>query len=108
MNIFRITDDYAVSPQILPDDLAAIAAEGFIAIICNRPDGEEPGQPTAAEIAAAADRAGLAFHHIPVAGMPITDEAIEKQRRLIDDSSGPVLGYCRTGQRSQLIWQARA
>ena len=108
MNISQITDDYAVAAQILPDDVAALAAKGFVTIICNRPDGEEPGQPSAAEIAAACDAAGLAFHHIPVSGMPIAVESIEEQRRLITNSDGPVLAYCRSGQRSQIIWSASA
>ena len=108
MNISQITDDYAVAPQIFPDDITVLAEHGFVTIICNRPDGEEPGQPSAAEIAAACDAAGLAFHHIPFSGMPIAIEFIEEQRRLITDSDGPVLGYCRSGQRSQIIWSASA
>jgi sulfide:quinone oxidoreductase len=106
MNISHIADDYAVAPQIFPHHVTILAAQGFVAIICNRPDGEEPGQPTAAEIAAACDAAGLAFHHVPVSGMPIAIEFIEEHRRLITDSDGLVLGYCRSWQRSQIIWQA--
>jgi len=108
LTIIKITDDYAVAAQIFADNIAAIAAEGFVAIICNRPDGEDPGQPTAAEIAAACDAAGLAFHHIPVSEVPIAIELIQEQRRLIVDSDGPVLAYCRSGTRSQVIWQASA
>lgn len=108
MTITRITENYAVAAQIFADDVAAIAAEGFVAIICNRPDDEEPGQPSAAEIAAACDAAGLAFHHIPISGMPVAIEVIEEQRLLITNSDGPVLGYCRSGQRSQFIWVASA
>jgi sulfide:quinone oxidoreductase len=108
MNIIRISEDYAVAPQILPNDVASIAAEGFVAIICNRPDDEEPGQPTAAEIAAACEVAGLTFHHIPFSGMPVAMELIQEQRLLIEVSAGAVLGYCRSGQRSQFIWQASA
>jgi len=108
MNISQITDDYAVAPQILPDDVTVLAAEGFVTIICNRPDGEEPGQPSAAEIEAACEAAGLAFHHIPVSVMPIAIEFIQEQRRLIIESDGKVLGYCRSGQRSHIIWSASA
>ena len=108
MNISQITDGYAVAPQIFPDDVTVLAEQGFVTIICNRPDGEEPGQPGAAEIAAACDAAGLAFHHIPVSGMPISDENIQEQHRLITESDGMVLGYCRSGQRSQIIWSASA
>ena len=54
MEYRQITDDYAVSGQITPEDIAAIKAAGFRSIICNRPDDEQPGQPSAAEIAVAA------------------------------------------------------
>jgi sulfide:quinone oxidoreductase len=108
MNISKISDDYAVAPQILPDEVSAIAKQGFVAIICNRPDGEEPGQPALADIIAACSEAGLSFHHVPVSGMSIPDDAIAEHRRVIDQSDGPVLAYCRSGQRSLLIWQASA
>ena len=49
----------SVSPQILPEDIAAIAAAGFRSVMCNRPDGEAADQPAFAEIEAAARAAGL-------------------------------------------------
>ena len=58
------------------------------------------------EIAAACEEAGLAFHHIPVSGMPFLEAAVQEHRDAIDASAGPVLGYCRSGQRSMMIWQA--
>ena len=60
MEIKRITPTFWVSPQILPADLAALAALGVGAIINDRPDGEEAGQPGSAEIAAAAVLVALA------------------------------------------------
>lgn len=108
MTITRLAKNYAVAAQILPDNVASIAAEGFVAIICNRPDDEDPGQPTAAEVAAACAVAGLTFHHIPISGMPVAMDLIQEQYRLIKVSAGPVLAYCRSGQRSQFIWQASA
>lgn len=50
----QITDAFSASPQITPGDIAAIRAAGFRAIICNRPDGEGPGQPGFEEIETAA------------------------------------------------------
>ena len=108
MTITRLSENYAIAAQILPGDIVRIAAEGFVAIICNRPDDEEPGQPTAAEIAAACEKAGLSFHHLPVSGMPVAGALIEEQRSLIAVNVGPVLAYCRSGKRSQFIWQASA
>ena len=108
MNITKLTDDYAVAPQIRLEEIATLAADGFVAIICNRPDDEEPGQPSAAEIAGACELAGLAFHHIPVTMMPIPATDVQEHRRIVDESDGPVLAYCRSGQRSVAIWQASA
>ena len=71
MTDFRhVTDDFTAAPQISVADVAEAARLGFKAIICNRPDDEEPGQPSAAEIGAAAAAAGLAYTHIPVRGAP--------------------------------------
>ncbi len=108
MQITTVTESYSVAPQIQPGQLGALAEAGFTAVICNRPDNEEPGQPTAAEIAAVCQDFGLIFAHIPISGMPVPADDVDQQRRIIADSSGPVLGYCRSGQRSLLIWQASA
>ena len=37
----KVTETLSVSPQIQDQDVAAIAAAGFRAILCNRPDGED-------------------------------------------------------------------
>ncbi len=47
MNSKRLSPDFAMAPQISPADMLAIAEQGFRAIICNRPDGEDTGQPRA-------------------------------------------------------------
>ena len=72
MRITEITPDYSVSPQIAAADVAEIAALGFRSIMCNRPDGEDPDQPPAAEIRAEAERLGLAFAYVPVVSGAIT------------------------------------
>jgi uncharacterized protein (TIGR01244 family) len=55
----RVTEDLSVAPQISVEDVAEAARLGFRLIVNNRPDGEQPGQPTSAEIEAAAKAAGL-------------------------------------------------
>jgi sulfide:quinone oxidoreductase len=40
-----ITPSLSVSEQVLPQDIAALAAAGFKSVICNRPDGEGADQP---------------------------------------------------------------
>lgn len=106
MRYSNLTDTYAVAEQIQVADVDAIQAEGFTTVICNRPDNEEPGQPSAADIQAACDAAGIKFFHFPFAAMPLPPELVAAHREAIENSSGPVLAYCRSGQRSGLIWQA--
>jgi len=104
MTDFRhVTDELSVAPQISLADVAEAKAQGFAAIICNRPDGEDPGQPSAAEVAAAAQAAGLTYTHIPVRGAPGPAE-VEAMRQAVDAADGPVLAYCRSGTRSITTW----
>jgi uncharacterized protein (TIGR01244 family) len=99
----HVTDDLSVSPQIAAADVAEAARQGFTTIINNRPDGEEPGQPTNAEIEAAAHAAGLEYAFIPVRGAPGPAE-VEAVRHAVDAASGPVLAFCRSGTRSITTW----
>jgi uncharacterized protein (TIGR01244 family) len=104
MSAFRhVTDQLSVSPQITPADVDAAAEQGFKTIINNRPDGEDPTQPSGHEIEAAAANAGLAYYHIPVRGGP-TPEQVETTQKVLDTAPGPVLAYCRSGTRSIVTW----
>jgi uncharacterized protein (TIGR01244 family) len=99
MEYREITDSYSVSPQITPDEVAAVKAAGFRSVICNRPDNEQPGQPSAASVKAAVEAAGLAFRFIPVISGQITAENVEDQAQALDELEGPVFAYCRSGAR---------
>jgi uncharacterized protein (TIGR01244 family) len=87
--------------QLTVADVDEAAAQGIRLIVNNRPDGEEPGQPSSAEIEAAARAAGLDYRHIPVAGA-FPAEQVEAMARAIEQ--GPVLAYCRSGTRSAFLW----
>ncbi|MCC5991571.1 MAG: TIGR01244 family phosphatase [Rhodobacteraceae bacterium] len=104
MEIRSLTADYAVSPQIAPEDVAAIAEAGFTTLICNRPDAEIPAEINAEAIRQQAEAAGLRFVLNPVVGGAITMENVLDQGRAINDSDGPVLAYCASGNRSSIVW----
>ena len=104
MDIRTLTDAYAVSPQITPEDVDAIKAAGFTTIICNRPDAEVPPAFQAAAIGAVASAAGLAFVINPVIGGALTMENVTAQADAQADSTGPVLAYCASGNRSSIVW----
>jgi uncharacterized protein (TIGR01244 family) len=99
----QVTDTFFVSPQIEPEDVWLAAECGVRMIVNNRPDGEMPGQPAGAEIAAAAAQAGLDYCAIPVRGMPSADQA-KAMREATLVAGGPVLAYCAGGIRSILAW----
>ncbi len=105
MNIRPLTHDFSVSSQILPADLPQLKAKGFRAIICNRPDREDPGQPSFAEIAAAAAKVGIEARHIPVRPDSIGVADVAAFGRAIKELPAPVLGYCRSGGRSAAMWE---
>jgi uncharacterized protein (TIGR01244 family) len=99
----RVTDQLSVSPQISLADIEEAARQGFRLIVNNRPEGEDPAQTPGREIEAAAAAAGLAYVHIPIHGGP-TREQVETEHRLLAESQGPTLAYCRSGTRSIVIW----
>lgn len=90
------------SPQLAPEALAALAAAGVQQVISNRPDGEDPGQPTAAEMEDAARDAGMDFAWVPVSGMPGPAQAAAVAELLADGR--PTVMFCRSGTRSAAAW----
>ena len=104
MEYRQISDQYSVAGQVLPQDVAAIKAAGFNSVICNRPDGEQPGQPSAASVEAAAKAAGLEFRYIPVISGQVTGENVAEQAAALQDLKGPVFAYCRSGARSTNLY----
>jgi uncharacterized protein (TIGR01244 family) len=99
----KVTEDFSVAPQIDLADLPRAAQAGFKLVINNRPDGEAPGQPTSAEVESAARAAGLDYVHIPVRGGP-TPEQVEQENAVIAEAPGPILAFCRSGNRSIVTW----
>ncbi|MCB1846557.1 MAG: TIGR01244 family phosphatase [Halieaceae bacterium] len=104
MSYMKLTDTVAVAGQISAEQVREIAAAGFRVLVNNRPDGEDAGQPSGAEIEAAALAAGLEYHHLPVTGMNFPGPDVERMAQLLDDSSRPVFAFCRTGTRCTNLW----
>lgn len=104
MNLRQIDHDFAVAGQIAPADVPALAQAGFRSIICNRPDHEEPGQPTYAEIERAAKEAGLSIWFVPVRSGGMTGADVDRMAEAIGQAERPTLAYCRSGARSTTIY----
>jgi len=107
--INRLTPDFAVAPQLNPEDMAALAEAGYKSVIINRPDYEGgPDQPTADAVSAAARAAGLRVEYQPVVSGVITADDVTKFAELLQTMPAPVLAYCRSGARCTSLFQSAA
>src|SRR5258708_27971110 len=104
MDIRKITDELSVAPQISACDVSAIAAAGFRAVICNRPDGESSDQPCCDEIESSVIASGLAWRSQPVRSGGVTLEDAAAFGALMAELPKPVLAYCRSGTRCATLW----
>jgi uncharacterized protein (TIGR01244 family) len=101
--IRQLDDKTLVSGQIAPHEVAGLAEQhGVTMLVNNRPDFEEPGQPLAADIEAAAGQAGIAYRFVPIIrGIgPADVEAMQEAAR--EAGEGKLLAFCRSGTRSAL------
>ena len=103
--IRAVSPDVCVAPQLTPEAMAQAAAMGFKSVVNNRPDFEHgPGQPTSAEIEAAARAAGLEYRFLPVEGGYQSPEEIAAFAKLLGDLPKPMLAFCRSGARSTKLF----
>jgi uncharacterized protein (TIGR01244 family) len=103
--MFRsLTETMFVAPQIGLDDVKAARDAGITLIINNRPDEEEAGQISGAEIEAAAVALGMTYVAIPVTHSGFSQPQVQAMADALDAAVGPVLAYCRSGTRSCLLW----
>ena len=99
-----VTDRLSVAPQLSPADLPGVAATGYTALVNNRPDGEEPGQPSGEAMRAAAEAAGLRYAEIPVTHAGFGHHQLDAMAAVLREADGPVLAFCRSGTRSCNLW----
>ncbi len=101
--IRQIDEKTLVSGQIAPAQVAELKREGVTMIVNNRPDHEDPDQPLASEIEAAAAEAGIAYRYIPIQ-RGIGPGDVCEMREAIEQCGGRLLAFCRSGQRSAMTY----
>ena len=100
----KLTDTFFAAPQISLSDVADAKAAGISLIINNRPEDESADQTSGAEIAAAAQAAGIAYVAIPVTHAGFSEWQVTAMADAIENADGKILAYCRSGTRSTLLW----
>lgn len=92
------------SPQIGLADVAEAKARGVTLIVNNRPEGEAPDQTPGTAIEQVARAAGMDYIAIPIDHSGFSREQFEALAQALERAEGKVLGYCRSGTRSTLLW----
>lgn len=101
----KLTDNVYASPQIGLGDVAEAKGLGVGLIVNNRPEGESGDQTPGAEIAAAAQAAGIDYVAIPVTHAGFSEPQVTAMRVALERAGDTrVLAYCRSGTRSTLLW----
>ena len=99
-----LANGLTASAQLEISDFAELARQGVTLVINNRPDGEKPGQPSAAQGRQAAEQAGLAYRHIPVTLATLRAEDIDRFGDAVAGAAGPAHAHCASGHRSATLW----
>src|SRR5690606_591195 len=101
-----MSENVGFAGQIGPEHVTQVDEKGFKSIINNRPDMEGGSeQPTSAQIEEAARNAGLDYVFQPVVAGQITELDVRTFANHYNELPKPILMFCRTGNRSNNVYQ---
>lgn len=100
----QVTEKLWICGQPNDADLLAASKMGVCRIVNNRPENEDPMQPSMAAAKARAVELRMEFVQIPVVPGRITEDAVRKLQAAVDSADGAVLAHCKSGTRSLTLW----
>ena len=101
-----MSENVGFAGQISPEQLSQVVEKGFKSVINNRPDLEGGAeQPTSAQIEESARAIGLDYVFQPVVAGQITELDVRTFANHFNELPKPVLMFCRTGNRSNNLYQ---
>lgn len=103
MDLRQLTPELAVTPQIAPEEIAELARSGYKVLINNRPDEEVEAGFDHETMKRIAQENGMEYHYIPFRPGQITPEMIAQFAQALS-LPGPKAAYCRSGNRSTVLW----
>ncbi|MDH1914564.1 TIGR01244 family sulfur transferase [Acinetobacter junii] len=101
-----MSENVGFAGQIGPEHIVQVVEKGFKSIVNNRPDFEGGAeQPSSAQIEQAARDAGLDYVYQPVVAGQITELDVRTFANHYNELPKPILMFCRTGNRSNNLYQ---
>lgn len=107
MKIKQLNNTVSVSDQLVLDDLHELKRLGVTTIVCNRPDAEQEGQTDFSDIQNAASLLRMDAIHLPFTKEDMRLEDIDQLANLLAKDK-KIHAYCRSGQRSSMLWSLAA
>ena len=99
----ELPGDVFVAGQILAAQMQALAEQGVMSFINNRPDMEGPIQPLSEDLEKIAQELGVDYAYIPMAG-GLTPGLIDATQTAFDNLPRPIVAFCASGMRSAALW----
>ena len=99
----ELPGDVFVTGQLLPAQMQALAEQGVMSFINNRPDMEGPIQPLSDDLEAAAQSVGVDYAHIPMSG-GLQPGTIKASVTAFENLPRPIVAFCASGMRSAALW----
>jgi len=99
----ELPGDVFVTGQLLAAQMQALAEQGVMSFINNRPDMEAPMQPLSDDLEKLAQELGVDYHHIPMAGA-LTPGLLEASATAYEALPRPIVAFCTSGTRSAALW----
>ncbi len=99
----ELPGDVFVTGQLLAAQMKALAEQGVMSFINNRPDMEGPMQPLTEDLEKVAQELGVDYHYIPMAG-GLCPGLIEASATAYNDMTRPIVAFCASGMRSAALW----
>jgi len=99
----ELPGDVFVAGQLLAAQMQALAEQGVMSFINNRPDMEGPMQPLSEDLEKIAQELGVDYAYIPMAG-GLTPGLIDATQTAFDNLPRPIVAFCASGMRSAALW----
>lgn len=105
LEIVNLTPEFAIGPQIGPDDIGALRDAGFAAILNARPDDEIGTYMPSDKAERLARAAGLAYAFTPTEGHAIFEhDVIDRFEAALAELPRPIYAHCKSGTRASILW----
>ncbi len=99
----ELPGDVFITGQLLAAQMQALAEQGVMSFVNNRPDMEAPIQPLSEELETSAQTFGVDYIHLPMSG-GLSPQLIEASVSAYKTLPRPIVAFCASGMRSAALW----